>query len=230
MGAAVAMGGAGREQRAAGESTSGTSGGAPMVAVAYDVMDMESAEAASAGAGGEGQRAVWATVVAATTAHVSGVTVHTRPPRAAVLGSATSVQHVTGASSRSAYATANAARKSKRRETGDASQPGKRRARAGADMNTDTDTARVELADARGDARGCEKGGGETASGGTATDTAHGQESSTACDGGDSDWGVVAQRARRARTAASGHAATRTRSVARAASSRAYDEATDAPT
>ena len=70
MGAAVAMGGAGREQRAASESASDASGGAPMVAVAYAVMDMESAEAASAGAGSEGQRAVWATVVAATTAHV----------------------------------------------------------------------------------------------------------------------------------------------------------------
>ena len=201
-----------------------------MVAVAIAVRDMEDADATSIGADDTGRGAVWATVVEATAAQVSSVTVHARPPRAAVLGSATSVQHVTGASSRSAYATANAARKSKRRETGDASQPGKRRARAGADMNTDTDTARAALADARGDACGCEMGGDETASGGTATDNACGRESSTARDSGDSDWGVVAQRAKRARTAAGGHAATRTHGVARAASSRAYDETTDAPT
>ena len=202
-----------------------------MVAVAIAVRDMEDADATSIGADDTGRGAVWATVVEATAAQVSSVTVHARPPRAAVLGSATSVQHVTGASSRSAYATASAARKSKRRGTGDASQPGKRRARAGADMNTDTEMAWAETADARGDARGCEVGGGEMASGGTTgADDACGQRGSAARDGRDNEEGMNAQRAQRARTVDDGHAAIRTHGVAFAASSRACDEATDAPT
>ena len=202
-----------------------------MVAVAHAVMDMESAEAASAGAGGEGQRAVWATVVAATAAHVSSVTVHTRPPRAAVLGSATSAQHVTGECSRSAYATASAARASGRGVIGATSRSGKRRATAGGDEVTDTDTVTAGAAAARGDARGRETDGCEMASGcTTGTDSACGQEGNAARDGEGRGEASTTQRAKRARTTADWPTVTAARRVASAASDRAYAEATDAPT
>ena len=202
-----------------------------MVAVAYAVMDMESAKAASAGAGGEGQRAVWATVVAATTAHVSGVTVHTRPPRAAVLGSATSAQRVTGECSRSAYATASAARASGRGVIGATSRPGKRRASAGGDEATNTETVTAGAAAARGDARGRETDGCEMASGCTVgTDSACEQEGNAAHDEEGRGEASAMQRAKRARTTADWPTVTAARRVASAASDRAYDEATDAPT